>query len=578
MQIYPGNHKIVSAEEVTVNDIPLSYLEEKNSTTDIRIDIKKDFCGQSYNKSVFPFQQFDTDDIMLFDNDRKAINDSYQFLKRNGSNYYFEPRNSTEFTPESYNYRFLINKEDRYKNNIVYKLKVGASSLQIAEKLIGIFNNERFRKPTNILINENSILPSSFINQNIYDADFIFVEKTFFNHDITIENVMNSHTNIWMVCDEWKDVLEKDDNIESYVLDNPEIYSRAKYVPAKDSKYKFKTSITIEGFPEKDYDYINLFKDKCPALIIKKENGAFLIATHKSFLDNIEENYSLIYELLMKTYLNGFFETKERTCNISDEEIDCYIKLTNKLRQCHAPINMNRILYEDGFNKDIRHSIVMPVFPEHEEEILYKGMDKTGNISFMKKKKGKDPIKNQGDISVFTPYDTVIYFKKQDNDIHVIEDTLTILHREINGKNYIEISPYRSTIYKIESPDNTLLKIGSSQKQKIVFNHQSKKFEVRDYNRNENRQADGNTIEVGSIQISFDRILSCKDIRTVGGGEVEEFNCDMIDTGSLEGRPYRIGSSFVVRLPKRFEKDKQNIKKELEKHISSGDYFVLLFE
>ena len=52
----------------------------------------------------------------------------------------------------------------------------------------------------------------------------------------------------------------------------------------------------------------------------------------------------------------------------------------------------------------------------------------------------------------------------------------------------------------------------------------------------------------------------------------------MIDTGSLKGRPFRLGSTMIIKLPKRFEQYKSILESELQKHISSGDYPILIFE
>ena len=51
-----------------------------------------------------------------------------------------------------------------------------------------------------------------------------------------------------------------------------------------------------------------------------------------------------------------------------------------------------------------------------------------------------------------------------------------------------------------------------------------------------------------------------------------------IDTGSLKGRPFRLGSTMIIKLPKRFEQYKSILESELQKHISSGDYPILIFE
>ena len=52
----------------------------------------------------------------------------------------------------------------------------------------------------------------------------------------------------------------------------------------------------------------------------------------------------------------------------------------------------------------------------------------------------------------------------------------------------------------------------------------------------------------------------------------------MLDSGSLKGRPYRLGSTMIIKLPKRFKDQRENILSEIKKHMSSADYPVLMFE
>ena len=64
----------------------------------------------------------------------------------------------------------------------------------------------------------------------------------------------------------------------------------------------------------------------------------------------------------------------------------------------------------------------------------------------------------------------------------------------------------------------------------------------------------------------------------MGGGECSIINYDMLDSGSLKGRPYRLGSTMIIKLPKRFKDQRENILSEIKKHMSSADYPVLMFE
>ena len=70
------------------------------------------------------------------------------------------------------------------------------------------------------------------------------------------------------------------------------------------------------------------------------------------------------------------------------------------------------------------------------------------------------------------------------------------------------------------------------------------------------------------------------DIRIFGGGlpdnAKDDFN--MIDIGNMYGRPYRIGSTLIIKLPKALQQYESLLLKELDKHIASGEIPVLIFE
>ncbi len=579
MKIYPGNHKIETTEDITVNNIPLSYFKEKEYKVIPKIDINDRFRKLGTNNKIYPYQQFDSSDVLFFDQNGKGI-EGLKYLKRNGNKYYFEPQNSIEFNPYEFTYRVLIAKEDTYKNNINYNIRIGSYSMDIAEKLIGIFNNEKYAKPGNVTVNDNSLLPSSMINMSLSETDFLFVDKNYIDsiEDSDIEDILNSHTNLWICCDEYNHLIVKNEKDTVYYYQSPEVYNTSIYFPANDdANISIDVNVDIKTFPKSKYEYINLFMDKCPVLLLKKENGAFVIISHSSLIDNAVSNYKLIYEILMKVYLNSYFETKERTSYITEEKIDYYVKVYKHFNKYHPEINLNTILYEDNFNDRINFNIVCVRFnsddnPGSEKTGLqYLGQDKKGCLLF-KKSDSMDPVKDKNAVSVFTTKNTVIFYKEQDNNLYAIEDNLEVLYREINNKPYLLIKPFKSTNKNINLEKEQFIEIPDTSNYDLVFDHASNKFLLIGYNEN-------NQDVAAHIKISYSSKLSCSDIRTIGGGEASSTpNYDMIDTGSLRGRAYRIGSAMIIRLPLRYKKHKDNLMSEIKKHMSSADYPILIFE
>lgn len=579
MKIYPGNHKIATTEDLIVNYIPLAYFTEKNYKINPHIDINKSYYGKQSSNKIYPYQQFDSEDILFFDESGNKI-DATKYLKRNGNKYYFEPQNSVEFIPQEFSYRILLGKEDTYKNNINYDISIGAYSLDIAEKLIGIFNNETYSKPSNIIINNNSLLPSSMINLALTDTDFLFVDQDYINsiEDSDIDNILDNHTNLWITYEEYENLIIKDNNDLYYIYESPEIYNTTLYFPSDDSKIKFDTNIELERFPKNKYEYINLFVGNCSVLVLKKENGAFIIISHSSLIDNAGTNYKLIYEILIKIYLNSYFETKERSSYISEEKIDYFIKVYKRFNKYHPDINLNTILYEENFNDRINFNIVSVRFGSNDTSgseatwMSYLGKDKNGGLLFKTSNK-LDPAKSKGTISVFTTKSTIIFYNDEENNLYSIEDNLEIYYKEINEKPYIAIKPYRSTNKKIYLEQEQLIEITENDKYGLVYDYPSNKFLLVSYNENNQDSY------AATIKVDYTSTLSCADIRTVGGGESSSTpNYDMIDTGSIKGRAYRIGSTMIIKLPLRYKKHKENLMTEIKKHMASADYPILVFE
>lgn len=571
MKIYPGNHGIISTEDITTNHIPLAYFEAKNVVKDIKIKISDSYIKENKKEKIYPYQYFNSNNICLFDKNDNKI-DSSIYLKRNGNQYFFEPRNSIEFTPQTFVYSVLMARQDSFKNNIKYNIKVGVDSLEMAENLLGIFNSLTYSKPNNISFNDNSLLPSSLINMSISEPDFLFIGEDYLN--ILTENewdiIFNNHTNVWIAYDKLEDIIIEDRELKEYELEHSEVYSSSIFLAKEGSKYKIDINKEIEGFPRNSFEYINLFINECPVLILKKENNSFIIISHKSFIDRAD-NYRLFYEILMRIYLNSYVETKTRTSLIADYKIDYFIKVYQKFNKYHPDINLNKIFYEDKINARIKSNIVtVKLDKDSEGKIQFLGTDKYNNLLF-KSNAGTDPVKEKNTISVFTTKDTIIYYNLDENELYLVEDILKINYQIINDKNYIIIDTFRSSDKNIILKKPQYIEIPDINKYLLIYDYVENKFTLSN-----NLTLDNYAAE---IQFILEEDLTCKDIRIIGGGEADsEPNYDMIDTGSLKGRPYRVGSTMIIKMPLRYKEYEDILLYEIKKHMSSADYPILIFQ
>ena len=87
-------------------------------------------------------------------------------------------------------------------------------------------------------------------------------------------------------------------------------------------------------------------------------------------------------------------------------------------------------------------------------------------------------------------------------------------------------------------------------------------------------------LKIATVRVIQNRVVKNYDMRILGGGlpEGEEPNFNLLDIGHIDGRPYRVGSAMIITLPKRLEPYKDIITKTVNRHVTSGDYPIILFE
>ena len=569
MKIYPGNHEIVSSEEVTVNHIPLGYFVERDSKVIPEITISEEIASKVKDEIVYPYQIFDNEDILFFDKNGAVIKESKGYLKRYGNSYVFNPKDSVEFIPTNFSFKLLMEKSDTFKHEINYDIKIGALNMEIAEKILGIFSDSNKNIPKNIKFNSGSSSIYSLFNMKMEDADFVFINAS--EHE-KIEELLKNHVNVWVVADEFENIMHEDESIEEYILSSPQIYKSGKYALKGYKRIKFDTEAEWEYAPKSEFEYINLFQNHIPISIAKKEDEGFLILSHSSILDAGESCYPLIFEIISAIFLNSYFETKNRNLDIADNIIDYFVKVYKRFNQYHPNMNLKKILYEDKKNVKINAEIIDVIV--NDEKVKFTGTNSNGDL-FFRKKENSDPEKSSNAISVYTNNHSIINYDFEKNVIRNIEDDLVIIFKRISDKNYLIIEPYRSTIKAINLTLRQVIEIPDSSRYILCFDDLKSEFRLI----KENIYTESEYGELfADIHLKYNTKLSCADIRNVGGGECSIINYDMLDSGSLKGRPYRLGSTMIIKLPKRFKDQRENILSEIKKHMSSADYPVLMFE
>ena len=97
-----------------------------------------------------------------------------------------------------------------------------------------------------------------------------------------------------------------------------------------------------------------------------------------------------------------------------------------------------------------------------------------------------------------------------------------------------------------------------------------------------NRDNNFNTksaIELCTIHVEYVGEPASYDVRLLGGGIPEtKYNYEMLDIGNLKGRPYRVGTGAVIKLPEVFKKYDERILSLVEKYKVAADKFYTVYD
>lgn len=590
MKIYPSNHIITAKENTTPRDIPLAYLENSEVDESLRIDYNPNFIKPTVTKPVNIYQKFNDPNTLFFDKNGKRTD---VILKRVGQEYMYSP-DVTEFTPSSFTWKAILNRNGRYDASVQYNMRIGMVegsiiSSSFANDLISIFSDAAKRNlcPANIHVNNNSEDPNSLINLSYKNCDILFVGssdgtgsiKINDNDTVGINDLLDLNCNIWMAVDSFSPMLQKlkgekddmgDEVTESVkcAFKNPLLYSQSAYTIDKYPYYFDTTSVHL-AYPLETFEYINLFVGTCPILLLKKKNAGFVIISEKSFFSDITSNVKLIYEILTYVYLNSYCHTVERTSWITDEPVKYYLNLNNKYEQNHPTINLSDSLRQDNISlkQELTLSTVIT-----SNNVSYLGVDNKSNM-FFAKNTASDPVIPKDTSTILSENNTVLLCNSSPV-ITTIEEKINITYQKTATGYTLIVHPYKNSRYKLNT-DYMEFTLSDDVKDYVLYIDTN----VTCLKLTPKAIYQSNGIKIADISIVKKSTITVYDLRQLGGGEASNVtNYEMIDEGNVLGRPYRRGSVLVVKLPKRYESYKQLIQAELDKNINSGSLPILVFE
>lgn len=576
MKIYPSNHVIRETNRITYFDIPLSYIDAENMARTVNV-VKESGFSMASEQEVHACDEFISSTSYLFDDSGRRVN---CVMQNNSSRYAYMPDNAIEFQPTKFLFSVLIKKNMKFTNDQFYNIKAGAisksaSDTTILQKLMSVFGDapERGICPSNIAVNHKSMELSSLIHSSFADNDIVFIESTdgkqIGGNPINFDQAFFAvNTCPCLIVDTFETMQAKTPT--EVKLQTPILYGDIAHSVAG---YVFDLNSEISFLPKSDYNYINLFTDNCPILLVERKKAGYAIVMHKSFITQIDKYSKLFYEILMWVYLRNYYKTPLTANWITDKPVDYLAYQKNKYNLHHGIANINTMLAARNPNIGNEYQIVDVVF--NSTAVILLNVLPNGDLLFAKTKAAiADPKKEDGYISVFTPKQSVIQYKQR--VIKRLETGITVQTDTSGIYPVLTVLPCKSTNYEIDTDLYTTLTISDITK-KYYLCCKNSVFSLvtsKDYDSSKHG------MKTATVSVSTAVNTYQYDIRVLGGGlpAKEAPDYDLLDIGHINGRPVRLGGTLIIHLPRRLENHQQKIEEAVSQHIAAGEYPIFLFD
>ena len=575
-------------EFVGLKEISLAYVntEETNKIPTVSL---KDGFSESSRRYVRPYDSFNDEDTYLFNKNNEIVKAT---MKRVGDVYYYEPRNQTEYTPMSFKVYLDIQKQEQYFNDKNYNIKVSAietgENQEFVNKLISIFADKYIYGdcPSNVRINGGAKSELSLIEQDYRTADFVFIESSDGVHlgnsedendVIDFDYILENHTNVWLSTDNYEDrfkTVSATGAFSTLHMNDTVVYDTTEYNITRSQMVVWDQDLPFtedEGSVIFNYEYLNE-----AILIIHKIGKGFMIVTPKWFLDNLAETSHMVYEAMMKCYLQQYCKSRETTLWITDEPVDYLSYHEDKFNRSHKIVTVDELMLDYDFDYN-SYKLINVV--TNTSNVSFLGINEKHELLFVKIGGESDPMKQVNEQSFYTTKHTVINYAQE--DISLVETPLEIEVSLTDTTAYLTVQPIVSSSHKLFTTDVQTFKITDFSTQYGLYVNKGSTDITNTFSLIDRREIpETGLTQIATIRFDFtSKIVAC-DTRVSGGGlpDGQPDDYDMLDIGHVNGRPYRLGSTFIVRVPKKLSNYESRIRTELDKHVAAGDEYVLVFE
>jgi len=443
-----------------------------------------------------------------------------------------------------------------------------------------VLNNYKIGYDKGLIDNQDNKEYNDFYFQ--IDPSYLFLQGlTDSTHYNITDKSINNSTNLWITFNynddiESHDIFWKNSNNETLCnIKNP--------IAIKTKSLITKQQFDLENIREKLLLYQdeiiihNIFNvEKPPILILEVKNKNFIVISEDKILDTPDKYYEFIYETLLYVHLNSYSKSKSYSDWITDKMPD-YIIVNNQYEKRNKFSSSQTFYKMFGLEK---HEAILKNILIDSNLVESAGLA-DDHIIFQKKAINRnDPVKPENFISVFTPTQEIMFYKKS---LYKINESVLnkISSKQLDNNILVKIEGFKLSQYGVATSTQTFtIPIHDKYLSSIPF------LRIFIYNKenilewhSEKDSSFGLLIATITIK-SIETPPKFYDIRQRGGGLpiTEKDNFNLLDIGHIYGRPYRKGGTLVIKMPKKYKQYHELILETIKKHMIAEDFPVILYK
>lgn len=560
MKIYLNKKQIADKTLLDENDISLSYLNNISVYQDTIIKYNEELLKLNKKRAINLYEKVDKNKLFFKENNMPAKLNKDYLIDIDGKIDVLNSSKKASYRPTVFGYKYVLERTLPFESNKEYNIKIDYTGMEHVQDLL-----------KTITIPNNVHLKNTKENPDI---------KYFEDEKVYLENMKNGgyqdNCNIYIV---------KSSYANKIIYNKPKIFDVRKPVLFKQSEYViepawdiFNHDLEMSLFPRVTYDYIKITIDHTPILIMRDRLNYKLIMLCGKEIFTEPRLIQFLVENIVFAYTIGYYKVPEKSGSylnsfISNNIIDYYYSLNNKMNSNHPNINFKKDVSKSNFI-DLSYKLV-DVFTTN-NDVVYDYVDYSNNVYF-KKLVNDEPVKDNTDSLIYTTNQELKFIDKVNYSLYDIEQLPSISYKYDNDKLNIVVSPYYSSSLNIAKNEKTDIIINDINKNYVLYMRKTSVFNDQNfYILEENEKS--TDIKIADIIIKLSNNIIPTDVRVIGGGSSKYNNYDYIDTGNIHGRPYRVGTSMVITLPKRYEPYRDQLQKQIDKHISSAEAAIIIFK